>query len=252
MNGASAFGHGSRPPRYPCGMSNEPPHAVTCLKDAGASSVWMIERPGEGQRSLKIWPLTPLLALKLLFFQAQPQRQLRGSRRLARLDIKSPRPVGRWRLRRRVGRWEVAIEYPFVSGRSALQMLHDGRIDEQAARCFGRQVGRIVRTLGGAGYVHRDLKLNNLVIADAGGEPIVWVIDAVGVRPTMSRREAVVQMLDRLLVQTTDQPVARNRWAWAPLLREAVAGFARRERREVMRRVRKLNAAYKRVIAQSG
>lgn len=231
-------------------MVDGPPRVVSCLKDAGASSVWMIERPGEGQRTLKIWPLTPLLALKLLLSQAQPQRQLRGSRRLARLDINSPRPVGRWRLRRRVGRWEVAIEYPFVPGRSALEMLQNGQMDEQAARRCGRQVGRIVRTLAGAGYVHRDLKLDNLVIADAGGEPMVWVVDAVGVRPTMSRRAAVVRMLDRLLVQATNQPVARKRWAWAPLLREAVAGFAPRERREIMRRIRKLNAACERLITR--
>jgi hypothetical protein len=63
---------------------------VRRLKDAGRQSVWLIQRPGEQPRTLKSWPLTPLLLVKLALGIAQPQRQLRGARRVARAGIQTP------------------------------------------------------------------------------------------------------------------------------------------------------------------
>lgn len=224
--------------QYPTGMVSPPSYAVRCLKQAGARSAWLVEPPGQSQRTVKSWPLTPLMALKMLLWQAQPQRQLRGARTLARLLINTPQPIGRWRVRRDGWRLLVQIELRFVPGRSALEMLHDGEVNEQLGRRCGQQIGRIVRTLAGAGVLHRDLKLNNIVIAQPQAQPEVWVLDTVGVRPMMDRCRALLRMFDRLLVQATDQPVTKRRWAWAPLLREALADLSRPQRRAVLRQLR--------------
>lgn len=224
--------------QYPTGMVSPPSYAVRCLKQAGARSAWLVEPPGQSQRTVKSWPLTPLMALKMLLCQAQPQRQLRGARTLARLLINTPQPIGRWRVRRDGWRLLVQIELRFVPGRSALEMLHDGEVNEQLGRRCGQQIGRIVRTLAGAGVLHRDLKLNNIVIAQPQAQPVVWILDTVGVRPMMDRCRALLRMFDRLLVQATDQPVTKQRWAWAPLLREALADLSRPQRRAVLRQLR--------------
>ncbi len=204
---------------------------MRCLKRAGPSRVWLIERPGQARRTLKTWPLTPLLALKLLFGQAQPQRQLRGARRLARLKINTPEPLGPLRLRRSGRWWQAAIELAFVPGRSALEIVRDGEVDGGLARRCGRQLGRAVRALAEAGLVHRDLKLNNVLVAGSGTEPVVWILDSVGVRRTLDRRRALVRMLERLYLQASDQPAGKQRRAWAPVLRAALAGLPAPERR---------------------
>ncbi len=219
-------------------MFKRPDYAVRGLKPAGSRSVWLIQRPGEALRTVKSWPLTPLMVLKMLLWQGQPQRQLRGARTLARLLINTPQPIGRWRVRRDGWRLLVQIELRFVPGRSALEMLHEGEVNEQLGRRCGQQIGRIVRTLAGAGVLHRDLKLNNIVIAQPQAQPVVWVLDTVGVRPKMDRCRALLRMFDRLLVQATDQPVTKRRWAWAPLLREALADLSRLQRRAVLRQLR--------------
>ncbi len=216
-----------------------PAHGVRCLKEAGPYSVWLIERPGQEPRTLKTWPLTLPTALKLLVGGAQAQRQLRGSRRLARLNVRTPQPIGRWVLRRLGGRWRVTIELHFAPGRSVRDMFTSGGIDERAARASAVQIGRFVRAMANARLTHRDLKLNNIVIEETADGPVVWLVDTVGVRPAWGRLRGLMQMLERLFYLAACVPAARHRWVWAPVLREALKGLSAHDRREAFRIMRR-------------
>ncbi len=226
-------------PAGPHENTGMPAHGVRCLKEAGPYSVWLIERPGQEPRTLKTWPLTLPTALKLLVGGAQAQRQLRGSRRLARLNVRTPQPIGRWALRRLGGRWRVTIELHFAPGRSVRDMFTSGGIDERTARASALQIGRFVRAMANARLTHRDLKLNNIVIEEAADGPVVWLVDTVGVRPAWSRRRGLMQMLERLFFLAAWVPAARHRWVWAPVLHEALKGLSARDRREAFRIMRR-------------
>ena len=223
---------------YPAPMPGTPPHAVRCLKEAGRRSVWLIQRPGEGSRTLKTWPLTPTIALKLLLGLAQPQRQIRGAERLAKLGIRTPSPVGRWRfLRLKIG-LSLALELDYIPGRLALDVLTEGRIDPAVGRPLAAEIGAAVRLLAEAKLLHRDLKLSNIVIAEEGDRRSICVLDPVGVRPMFDRLEALLRMFDRLRVEPAEMGIDIPRWAWAAVLRETVRGLPRADRRAVIRRLK--------------
>ncbi len=217
-------------------MVEPPAHAIRCLKAWGRRSVWLIQRPGEGPRTVKTWPLTPLRILKMLAGQSQAQRQLRGAHRLAKAGVRTPRPVGSWRIVR-AGRWlGVWLELEFVDGRSAYELARRDGIDLGFGRRCACRIGRAVRALAEARIVHRDLKLENVVIAGPDEDPEIWLLDPVGVRPLSDRRVAIVRMLDRLHIEVSDRAVPR--WARMPLVRAAVGGLSRADRGAVIRHVR--------------
>ncbi len=234
-------------PSGPHDNTGMPAHGVRCLKEAGPYSVWLIERPGQEPRTLKTWPLTLPTALKLVFGGAQAQRQRRGALRLAGLNIRTPEPLGRCALHRSGGRWLVALELRFVPGRSALDIVLSGEIDEELARASGRQLGRIVRTLAGAGLTHRDLKLNNIVIEETADGPVVWLVDTVGIRSARSRLGGIMRMLERLFFFSAWRPVTRHRSVWVPILREALRGLSGAERREAFRLLHRDFRSYSRL-----
>ena len=225
-------------PGFPSDLTSgpgAPAYVVRCLKEAGHHSVWLIKRPGQESRTFKTWPLTFPTALKLVFGGAQAQRQRRGALRLAALNIRTPEPLGRCALHRSGGTWLVALELRFVPGRSALDIVLSGKIDEELARASGRQLGRIVRTLAGAGFTHRDLKLNNVVIEETADGPVVWLVDTVGIQHAPSRLQGVMRMLERLFLFAAWRSVTRHRSVWVPILREALRGLSGAERREAFR-----------------
>jgi hypothetical protein len=174
---------------------------VRRLKDAGRQSVWLIQRPGEQPRTLKSWPLTPLLLVKLALGIAQPQRQLRGARRVARAGIPTaevcclklawgrPRPAGPRKLRGH-GRPQVEIELGWVEGSSAYDLVSSGSLSPSDRRRTSAAVGRVVAKLVEAGLFNRDLKLSNLIVDFSAGRADVWLIDTVGIRRLRAARRA--------------------------------------------------------------
>lgn len=217
-------------------MLEPPAHAVRCLKEWGPRSVWLVHRPGEGPRTLKRWPVSPYLLLKMLTGRSQAHRQARGAGLVDRAGVRTPKPVGSWRLERVGGRWHVRVELEFVEGRSAYELARADGIDQRFGRRCAGLVGAVVRALWAAGVVHKDLKLENLVVAGGDGDPQIWVLDLVGVRSTRHPAAAIVRMLDRLYVSVADRAVPR--WQRVPLVREALRGLPREKRREVVRRLR--------------
>jgi hypothetical protein len=217
---------------------DSPPHAVQCLKAEGARQVWLVDRPGEGRRIVKCWPLTPLRAIKLLVGLSQPQRQIRGARRLGRAAIATPRPCGSWRLTRRGLMPSVTIELEYAPGRTAWAMLNDGTLDEAVGRRASRAVGSLIAEFRRARLFNRDLKLTNLIVEWDGDEPIVRVIDPVGVR---RMRDAVLQterMLERLAVLPLYHRLPLSRGMVIAAVRSALTGLPSAKRRAVLWQLR--------------
>jgi len=147
---------------YPPPVSIPPAHAIRRLKDAGRQSVWLVHRPGEQPRTLKTWPLTPLLLVKLALGIAQPQRQIRGARRLARAGIPTAEVCCR---RVAWGRRQVEIELGWVEGASAWELVSSESPSISERRRASAAVGGMVAQLIEAGLFNRDVKLSNLVVA---------------------------------------------------------------------------------------
>lgn len=220
-----------------------PAHAIRCLKSDGLHNVWLIERPGRGPRTLKTWPLGPLTALKLLLGIAQPQRQMRGMRKLRRVGVRTPQCVGTWHVRWNGSRPLVQIELEFAPGIAAAELLaprsDDDRADRDVLVRSARQVGRIIADMAGGAVFHRDLKPSNLVIETRNPhQPIVWVIDTVGVRRMRRRIDEIERMLERLTCQpmTLERPVLRE--LAIATLRAALRPLHPQDRRAVLGRLR--------------
>ena len=220
-----------------------PAHAIKCLKSDGLHNVWLIERPGRGLRTLKTWPLGPDMALKLALGIAQPQRQMRGMRMLRRVGVRTPQCAGSWHVRTQGGQRVVQIELEYAPGVAAAELIaptsaHDQLDRELLVRC-ARLVGGVVADMAGGGLFHRDLKPSNLVIDTRHpSQPVVWVIDTVGVRRMRKRIIEIERMLERLTCQpmTLKPPLARIvRMAG---LRAALKSLSRRDRCAVLSRLR--------------
>lgn len=212
-------------------MPSTPTHALRPLKEAGRQTVWLIQRPGEQQRTLKTWVLTPWLAFKLLLGIAQPQRQTAGARLTQRAGVRTAPVMGSWRPAWR-GRPVIELELGFVPGRSAQEVARDPGLSDREQRRGSAAIGRLAALLLAAGLLNRDFKLNNVIIDDAG-EP--WMIDTVGVRRSYRPEAAAARMLERLSLQLP-RPVRTA--AWVPGMRHALRGLPARSRREVVRRLR--------------
>jgi len=215
-------------------MADGPPHAVRCLKnDDGPSGVWLVQRPGEVLRTLKLWPAVPGTLVKLALRIAQPQRQIRGAALLERSGVLTPAIVGSWRLARYGGRRWVQLEMSYIEGRSAFELLQAGAEAGEAVRRCARPIGRAVGAIANAGLLHRDLKLRNVIVEEGTDPPRVWIIDPVGVRRMNDRPLAFLRMLDRLVVEAVHEGVRLPRDVWQPALRAALTGQTRIVRRVV-------------------
>jgi serine/threonine protein kinase len=221
----------------------QPAHAIRCLKSDGLHNVWLIEKPGRALRTLKTWPLGPLTVIKLLLGIAQPQRQMRGMRKLRRVGVRTPQCFGSWHVKMIGMRPVVQIELEFAPGTAAADLIaprsvHDQLGDELLVRS-ARLVGRAVAAMAAGGVFHRDLKPSNIVLdARNPQQPIVWVIDTVGVRAMRRRINEIERMLERLTCQpvTLEQPALRA--VAIATLRAALRPLHPKDRRAVLSRLR--------------
>ena len=220
-------------------MPKPPAHAVKCLKSAGLNSVWLIHRPGEGPRTLKAWPVTIELLLKIVLWIAQPQRQIRGAKQLARAAVDPATVCGSWRLVRRDRRSFIQLELDYVPGPSALEALREGNLSEVERRRAATAVGRLVAKLAVAGLFHRDLTLTNLIVKDASEPAQICVVDTVGVRRIRRPVPEIARMLERLVVQPDFNRIPVPRMVWMPLLLAAMRPLAPTTRQAVFRTLKR-------------
>ena len=199
--------------------------------------MWLVQRPGEAPRTLKIWSVTPGMCLKLALGIAQPQRQIAGARRLERAGLRTPAIPDGWRFARR-GRPIVEMELAFVQGPSALEAIRDRTLAGPYRRAASAAVGEVVADMVKAGIFNRDMKLANLILAASGEQTEVWQIDTVGVRPTRRRVKETARMLERLGVQLPVMGSRPDPAVWVPALRHALRGLDLENRREVVRRLK--------------
>jgi hypothetical protein len=223
-------------------VSIRPAHAIACLKEHGLQSVWMIQRPGQPPRTIKTWPLGPLMLLKLAVGGAQPQRQFRGERRLRQAGVATPGTCGRWRFSRRGWRPVVEVEMGFVPGQPAgdLVMSAPGSagLDDETILKAASDLGAIIARLIQSRLFHRDMKLINVIVDEQRPRPRLWLIDAVDVRPMRKTPAQVERMLERIGMY----PIRiAPRLAGAMRIRmllSALRPLSRMERREVFRLMR--------------
>lgn len=220
-----------------------PQHAVQCLKADGLHAVWLIHPPGQSLRTLKTWPVELMMLLKLVVGIAQPQRQIRGAKRLERAGIPTPRCFGSWRMVKRGGHRLVELEINYAQGKSALDLLiasaEGAPVSREMLVRAARKLGRMVVQFADAGLFHRDLKPSNVVIDDrVPADPAIWIIDPVGVRPMRRRLAEIERMLERLALKTGRlDPTFASALRMAGL-RAATRSLSRVDRREVFRLLR--------------
>ncbi len=221
-------------------MATPPAHAISCLKDAGRQSVWLIQRPQQTPRTLKTWPLSPGLIAKLALGMAQPQRQIRGARRLAAVGVSTPAVVGSWRFARRGRVPVIELELDHVEGRTALELLGPGTTATARQLHCAARLGAFVNAIGSARLLHRDLKLRNVIVDEDGGrdDAGIWIIDPVGVRRTVGRVRAFVYMFDRLMCEAAAAGITLPRPLWRRVIRAGLAPQPAAVRRSVIRRLR--------------
>jgi hypothetical protein len=219
---------------YPPPVSIPPAHAVRRLKDAGRHSVWLVHRPGEQPRTLKTWPLTLRLLVKLALGIAQPQRQISGASRLARAGIPTAEVCCR---RVAWGRRQVEIELGWVEGSSAYDLVSSGSLGPADLRRASAAVGRAVARLIEAGLFNRDVKLSNLVVGSTADGPEVWLIDTVDIRRLRRPAVEIARMLERLAVQPARGGIVLTPPVWMPAMRHALRGLPGPMRRAVVRRL---------------
>ncbi len=225
------------PARYAAAVTWSPEHAVTCLKEEGLRSVWLVQRPDESQRIAKYWPVTVWGLLKHLVGASQSARQLRGARRLEGIGIRTPVVVDPPRVVVESGRRLVRVELAYVPGATVTEWLESESGGAEDRRSLASQLGDCTRRIAEAGYLHRDLRPSNIVVESGRTGPVAWLIDPVGMRRCTDRVVAIARMLNRL-----DTEVRRRRaitgGAWRLVLREAVGGLSASDRRAVFERLR--------------
>ncbi len=220
-------------------MPKPPAHAVKCLKSAGLNSVWLIHRPGEEPRTLKTWPVTIELLFKIVLGIAQPQRQIRGAKWLARAAVDPATVCGSWRFVRRDRRSFIQLELDYVPGPSALEALREQNLSQAERRWAAAAVGRIVAKLAVAGLFHRDLTLTNLIVKEASEPAQIHVVDTVGVRRIRRPVPEIARMLQRLAVQPDFNHIPVPRTVWMPLLLAAMRPLAPTTRQAFLRTLKR-------------
>jgi hypothetical protein len=214
-------------------VPSPPAHAVRQLRQSGRQGVWLVHRPGEEPRTVKRWALTPWCLVKLLLGIAQPQRQIRGARRLARAGIPTPQVLGRWRFVRR--RPAVQLELAWIEGDNALERMRCASPAPGDVRRLSAALGRTVAAMSAAALFNRDLKLDNLIV---DRRETLWQIDTVGVRWRRRRVRETARMLERLAAQLPVTGVPLVPAVWLPALRHALRGLPRASRPAAVRWLR--------------
>ncbi len=218
--------------------SDAPPHTQACLKREGRRASFLVHPPGSPPHTLKRWPLTPAMALKLALGIAQPQRLVRGARRLDRVGIPTARPVSPWRIVRRPTGWTIEVELEYLPGRSALKWLQDDSLTPAQRRQTARRLGKLVANLAQAGVLHRDCKPSNVIINQTEVESDVALIDTVAIRTGVPPALAVADMLAHLAyIPPCFMPFLTPDLIKA-VLRAALRRLPPQSRREALRRLR--------------
>ncbi len=213
---------------------DNPSHAMERLKGHGNGyAVWRLTHMDGTESTLKSWPLLFKSLLTLPVGMAQAQRQARGTRRLLAIDVPTPVVVSGPRC---IG-LTVQLELQWIDGCTALDMLRDGDIDVSVLRAAAVQLGGIISRIATGGFMHRDLKLSNIIIerGEDGLQP--WLIDTVGVRRCMSTSGAVYRMLERVQAEIRNEPELVGPLRMA-VVRAAFRSLPRSTRRAVCRRLR--------------
>jgi tRNA A-37 threonylcarbamoyl transferase component Bud32 len=165
--------------------------------------VFLVRAPDGSDELVKRWPATPWELCKLAMGIAQPQRQLRGARRLLAAGVATPRPRGDARLST-LGGFSIEIRLAWVDGESLLEVVRRSVAENDRTRLaeLGEKLGAIREQLDAHGIFHRDAKLSNFIVTPsvaAQGSGAIVAIDTVGIRASR------------------DQASERQRW------REAIA-----------------------------
>ena len=123
---------------------------------------------------------------------------------------------------------------PFINGLTASEYLAESDVSVDLVMANG--LGEAVSILAHAGLRHRDLKLSNIVVQPESSR--IWFIDPVGVVGDRSLVNSIVCMLDRLDVEMRDGLVPRPSGVSLVVLRSAIRGLSRDDRRAVLRQLR--------------
>ena len=198
--------------------------------------MWLIEAPGMPSRIRKTWPISPWTLMKYCVGRSQPQRQVRGAKRVRRAGLKTPDIVQPLRIEFTKGR--LSLELAYVNGESALDLLRKGSLDASSMRACAAGIGAIVPKIAAAGYFNRDLKLSNLIAQRDSNAWIIWLIDPVGVRLGRRRLEEVTRMLHRLASEPLVMNIPIPRAAATIVLLSALRPLKPADRTEVLRRLR--------------
>lgn len=223
-----------------------PAYGVRCFKADGRRAVWLVQRPGQSATTVKCWPLTPALAVKLLLGRSQAQRQARGIDWLTAAGITTTPVVRPWRVTRYGRRLMVELALAHAPGRTVHELVEAGAFaDDVLARRAGQWVGETAAAVVRARLFHDDFKPSNLVLDLEPAEPRLVVIDTASLhRPRRYQPAAVLaEMLHKLNIPLREAEVAVPAALWRAVLRSALSGGTRAERREVVARLRRLHAA---------
>ena len=208
---------------------DQPSHAMERLKEHGNGyAVWRVTNADGEVTTLKSWPLLFKTLLTLPVGMAQPQRQARGTRRLQALGVPTPAIVSG---PKRVGS-TMQLELRWIEGRTGLELLRARDAEPTALLEAAERMGTMVATIAAGGFMHRDLKLSNIIVEQVDGGLHPWLIDTVGVRRCMSTSQAVYRMLERLLVEIRREPDLVDRMR-LPVVRGALRSLSRSTRRAV-------------------
>ncbi|HMN95683.1 MAG TPA: lipopolysaccharide kinase InaA family protein [Phycisphaerales bacterium] len=217
-----------------------PEFTERCLKEAGLRSVWLVRRPDGGLRTVKAWPMTPGIQLRVLFGASQPQRHARAARRLAAAGVPTPQILSGPAVVRRDGARLLQIELEHVEGSNALEVFLRGDASERAAAASA--VAELLRRLVDARLFNRDLKLSNIVIAterrgspfgalsEPPPRPSGWLLDPVAIRRMRRPRHETARMLERLAIELRERGLAIPKALAAPVIGAARAALPGRRR----------------------
>ena len=219
--------------------SDAPPHTRACLKREGRRATFLIQPPHQPPRTLKRWPLTPALALKLALGIAQPQRLIRGAGHLARAGVLTAQPTSPWRIVRAKRGWDVEIELEHHLGKHALKWLKCDTIPPAQRLPTARCLGRIVARLAQAGILHRDFKPSNIIIHHDGQDPVIALIDTVAVKTRVAPAVAAADMLAHLAFIPPSFMPFLTPDVIAAVLRSALRALPSDCHREVLTRLRR-------------
>ncbi len=213
---------------------DHPSHAIERLKGHGSGyAVWRVTHADGSVTTLKSWPLLLKPLLMLPVGMAQAQRQARGTRRLLAVGVPTPAVVSGPRCAGRT----VQLELTWIDGCTALDLLRSGDIDVSTLRAAATRMGEIISRIAEGGFMHRDLKLSNIIIEQGEGGLQPWLIDTVGVRRCMSTSGAVYRMLERLQIEIRREPGLADSLRMS-VVRGAFKSLPRSTRRAVCRRLR--------------